>query len=127
MAYTTKDEFSSGDITTLTGTNQKVSVHDGSNVAITSTVVGADTGLDTNVVASALPSGAATSANQSTIISNLQTLNSLIPSTYDYASLSYTGNNLTSVVFKSGGAGGTTVSTITLTYTGSLLTSFSKS
>jgi hypothetical protein len=54
--------------------------------------------------------------------------NSLVPSIYDYISLSYTGTNLTGVVFKTGGSGGTTVSTLTLGYDGSnQLTSVTKS
>ena len=44
--------------------------------------------------------------------------NSLVPDCYDYISLSYTDSNLTTVVFKIGGASGTTVSTLTLAYTG---------
>lgn len=75
----------------------------------------------------------ATSAKQDTgntslssAVSNLQTLNSLVPTVYDYISLSYTGSNLTGVVFKSGGSGGTTVSTLTLAYSGSTLTSVTK-
>jgi len=35
---------------------------------------------------------------------------------YDYISLGYTGSNLTSVVFKTGGAGGSTLATLTLAY-----------
>jgi hypothetical protein len=46
---------------------------------------------------------------------------------YDYISLSYTGSNLTGVVYKTGGAGGTTVATLTLAYSGSILTSVTKS
>lgn len=46
---------------------------------------------------------------------------------YDYVSLSYTGENLTGVVFKTGGASGTTVATLTLAYSGSNLTSVTKS
>jgi len=38
---------------------------------------------------------------------------------HDYISLSYTGSNLTGVVYKEGGSGGTTVATLTLTYDGS--------
>lgn len=38
---------------------------------------------------------------------------------HDYIDLSYTGANLTSVVYKDGGSGGTTVATLTLTYDGS--------
>ena len=46
-------------------------------------------------------------------------LNSLVTENYDYISLSYTGNNLTGAVFKSGGSTGTMVATLTLTYDGS--------
>ena len=42
--------------------------------------------------------------------------NSLVPSTYDYIDLSYTDGNLTTVIYKIGGSGGTTVSTLTLAY-----------
>jgi hypothetical protein len=45
----------------------------------------------------------------------------------DYISLSYTSGNLTSVVYKSGGASGTTVATLTLAYSGSDLVSVTKS
>ncbi|MBU4373909.1 MAG: hypothetical protein KJ714_05605 [Euryarchaeota archaeon] len=41
---------------------------------------------------------------------------SLVPARYDYISLTYTGSNLTGVVYKTGGAGGTVVSTLTLAY-----------
>jgi hypothetical protein len=37
---------------------------------------------------------------------------------HDYISLSYTGANLTGVVYKTGGSGGTTVATLTLVYDG---------
>lgn len=53
--------------------------------------------------------------------------NSLVPATYDYIALTYTGDNLTGVVFKTGGSGGTTVSTLTLAYTGAVLDSVTKS
>jgi hypothetical protein len=47
---------------------------------------------------------------------------------HDYMDLSYTGSNLTSVVYKTGGSSGTTVATLTLTYDGSNnLTSVAKS
>jgi hypothetical protein len=46
----------------------------------------------------------------------------------DYMALSYTGSNLTSIVYKTGGSGGTTVATLTLAYDGSgNLTSVTKS
>lgn len=53
-------------------------------------------------------------------------LGSLVPTAYDYIALSYTGTNLTGVVFKTGGSGGTTVATLTLAYVGSNLTSVTK-
>jgi hypothetical protein len=37
---------------------------------------------------------------------------------HDYISLSYTGSNLTGVVYKLGGASGQTVATLALTYDG---------
>ena len=45
----------------------------------------------------------------------------LVPKEYDYIALSYTGDDLTGVVYKTGGSGGTTVATLTLTYTASVL------
>lgn len=92
----------------------------------TRATVGAN-GLYVDVRASALPTGAATSDNQVLELAQLQTLNALVPSIYDYISLSYTGSNLTGVVFKTGGSGGTTVSTLTLGYSGSDLVSVTKS
>ena len=38
---------------------------------------------------------------------------------HDHISLTYTGSNLTGVVYKTGGSGGTTVATLTLAYDGS--------
>ncbi len=46
------------------------------------------------------------------------TSNLAIPE-HDYVSCSYTGSNLTGVVFKFGGASGITVATLVLTYDGS--------
>jgi hypothetical protein len=46
---------------------------------------------------------------------------------HDFIDLSYTGENLTGVVYKTGGSGGTTVATLTLAYTGSRLDSVTKS
>jgi hypothetical protein len=81
-----------------------------------------------NTVDVNLPTGASTSAKQDTTNAYLLALNSLVPSQYDYISLTYTGANVTTVVYKLGGSGGTTVSTLTLTYNGSDdLTSVTKS
>lgn len=46
---------------------------------------------------------------------------------YDYVSLGYTGSNITTVVYKTGGASGNTVATLTLTYSGSNITSITRS
>lgn len=47
-------------------------------------------------------------------------LNKLVPTEYDYVSLTYVGatDNIDTVTYKTGGAGGTTVATLTLTYDG---------
>lgn len=43
-------------------------------------------------------------------------VNTLVTQPFDYVSITYTGDNITGVVFKVGGSGGTTVATLTLTY-----------
>lgn len=53
-------------------------------------------------------------------------LGQLVPKNYDYISLSYTGENLTGVVYKLGGESGTTVATLTLAYTGAVLDSITR-
>lgn len=52
------------------------------------------------------------------ILAELQTLNSLVPSVYDYiGNFTYDANsNLTGVTFRNGGAGGAIVCTLTMTY-----------
>jgi len=57
---------------------------------------------------------------------DVNVLTNLIPTAYDYISLSYTGDNLTGVVYKTGGSTGTTVATLTLAYTGSVLNSITR-
>ena len=58
----------------------------------------------------------------------IPTLTGLEIPAHDYIDLSYTGANLTGVVYKDGGSGGTTVATLTLAYDGSdNLTSVTKS
>lgn len=52
--------------------------------------------------------------------------NQLVPEEHDYIGLSYTGDNLTTVTYKTGGSGGSTVATLTLAYTGSQLDSVTK-
>jgi hypothetical protein len=46
---------------------------------------------------------------------------------HDYIALSYTGNDLTGVTYKTGGSGGTTVATLTLAYSDGKLASVTKS
>jgi hypothetical protein len=53
-------------------------------------------------------------------------MSTLVPDNYDYIALTYTGDNLTKVVYKSGGSSGSTVATLTLAYTGSQLISVTK-
>jgi hypothetical protein len=60
-------------------------------------------------------SGALSVADTSSI-AQLQTINSLTPSVYDYIGLSYSGSNLSQVIYKNGGSGGATVSTLSLGY-----------
>jgi len=58
----------------------------------------------------------------------IPTIEGLTIPEHDYISLTYTGSNLTGVVYKTGGSGGTTVATLTLAYDGSdNLTSVTKS
>jgi hypothetical protein len=48
-------------------------------------------------------------------------------SLHDYVSCTYSGTNLTQLVYKTGGSGGETVATITLAYDGNgLVTSITK-
>src|SRR6185437_9507362 len=67
-----------------------------------------------------------TGGNLSSINAGIQTLNSLVPTVYDYIDLQYSGNNLTQAQFKFGGPGGTVVSTLMLVYSGNNLTSVQK-
>lgn len=47
--------------------------------------------------------------------------------THNYISLTYTGSDLTGIVYKSGGSGGTTVATLALAYSNGLLASITRS
>jgi hypothetical protein len=58
---------------------------------------------------------------------SLVKLNGFSIPVYDYIDLGYTSTNLTSVVYKLGGSGGTTVATLTLGYSGSDLVSVTRS
>jgi len=54
-------------------------------------------------------------------------LTALVPTEYDYISLAYSGANLITVVYKTDGASGATVATLTLAYTGTTLNSITRS
>lgn len=84
---------------------------------------------DAQLRASAVPvsvAGVASAANQVLQTGYLAALNSLTPSIYDYISLGYTGSNVTTVIYKLGGASGATISTLTLGYNGSDLISVTR-
>ena len=52
--------------------------------------------------------------------------NELVNLPFDYIALTYSGSNLTKVVYKEGGSSGVTIATLTLGYSGSNLTSVTK-
>ena len=98
---------------------------------MTKAVRGIFMGGETNNPIARLANKTGTQINPATEDGNLANLSYLpglaIP-THDYIELGYTGSNLTSVIYKSGGSGGTTVATLTLAYDGSdNLTSITKS
>lgn len=67
----------------------------------------------------ALPAGTNT-------IGSVISVNSLVPKVFDYIQLGYTGANITTVLYKTGGSSGTLVATLTLVYSGSTLTSVTR-
>ena len=70
----------------------------------------------------------ASETKQDDIVSAIETIAGLEIPAHDYVGMSYTGTNMTGVVYKTGGAGGTTVATLVLGYDGSdQLTSVTKS
>lgn len=120
-----------GDVTVNNGSGASaVNIQDGGNsITVDGTVSATQSGTwDINNVSGtvSLPTGASTSANQTTANTLLGGIAGFTPAVYDYISLTYTGDDLTGVVFKSGGSGGTTVSTLTLAYAGGVLTSVTK-
>jgi len=53
-------------------------------------------------------------------------MNSLVPSVYDYIAITWTGDDPTGLVYKTGGALGTTVATLTLAFTAGKVDSITK-
>ena len=120
-----------GDVTVNNGSGASaVNIQDGGNsITVDGTVSASQSGTwNINNVSGtvSLPTGASTSANQATANTLLGGIAGFTPAVYDYISLTYTGSDLTGVVFKTGGSGGTTVSTLTLAYSGSNLISVTK-
>ena len=66
--------------------------------------------------------GDATAANQVLQLTELESIAGLGIPAHDHVALGYTGSNLTTVTYRSGGSGGTVVGTLTLAYSGSTLT-----
>jgi len=87
-----------------------------SSIGNVETILNAQTAIETVMAADV----AATKASAASIAGMA------IPAN-DYMALSYTGSNLTSIVYKTGGSSGTTVATLTLAYSGSNLISVTKS
>jgi hypothetical protein len=90
--------------------------------------------METNILmtlANPKPSGDIVQAEHENSVNAKRTIdvvaNSLVPSTYDYVGLAYSGSSLTGATFKTGGSGGTVVSTLLLAYdTASNLSSVTK-
>lgn len=59
-----------------------------------------------------------TSVSNFPAIQNVIVENTLVPASFDYVAMNPTGTNPTTIVYKTGGSGGTTVATLTLTYDG---------
>jgi len=82
------------------------------------------TNPDGSNIGSTPPSGASTSAKQDTQTTLLQGIAGFTITGYDYITLTYvaSGNGageIETAIFKTGGAGGTTIATLTLTYNAS--------
>jgi hypothetical protein len=60
-------------------------------------------------------------------VSTLSSIAGLSIPAHDHVALGYTGLNLTTVTYRTGGSGGTIVGTLTLSYSGSVLTSVTRS
>ena len=108
--------------TVETVSNNKTSTEPNYNVAVRKNTESA------NIQQVQLDIGTGTTSSPVTTANPLPVsiISALVPSAYDYISLSYTGSNLTGVVYKSGGAAGTTVATLAIAYSGSDITSVTR-
>jgi hypothetical protein len=105
---------------------------------VTTTTVGVKEALDVNLTTGDIQIGAVeikngtsdtraevNSTNSLKVFDSVA--NSLVPAVYDWITLSWTGEDLTGVVFKNGGSSGSIISTLTLTYSGGKLVGVGKS
>lgn len=91
----------------LSGSGDPIPVDVGSSITIDSVTVSNEVEIKNDA------------GNPVPVSGTVNTLTGLEIPDHDYISLGYTGTNLTSVVYKTGGSGGTTVATLTLAYDGS--------
>lgn len=83
--------------------------------------------VDSNTQRVTLASDGPGVSNLASIATNTSRVPGFSLPAYDYISMSYTSGNVTGVVYKTGGASGTTVATLTLAYSGSDLISVTRS
>lgn len=102
------------------GGNLKVSIEESTGGGLTDAELRA-ADVKVTLDSEAVVLGAGTAA-----VGKLTAIPGLDVPAHDYIALSYTGSDLTGVVYKTGGSGGTTVATLTLGYTNSVLTSVTR-
>lgn len=112
----------SGTVTANAGTGPWPVTDNGGSLTVDGTVAVSSVGgtvavsgplTDTQLRAVPVPVSGTVTVNQPV---NTKELNQLIPAQYDFIDLGYTGDDITTVVYKTGGSGGTTVATLTLVY-----------
>lgn len=96
--------------------------------SVDSKITAADTG-NVTITSSVLPSGAATSAKQDSLLNAVldfsnKSAGSLVPESFDYQIITYVSGGkgdgeIETVTYKLGGPSGTTVAVLTLAYDGS--------
>lgn len=123
----------SGSVTVdLDQADDSVAIGDGTEL-YTGTDVGPSHAIDANVVQSVLPTGAATSANQTTANASLSAINgklnssaegylhvssiSMFTKPYDAITVTYPSGTQEIYVTHTGGTGGTIIETVTVNYT----------